>query len=241
MKTPDELYLAGRELLHSNPSEAARLFEQAGNHDSAMFTLAQMHHKMMYPEATFEKAFELYTVLAKRLPQCALILGMMYCRGGEPYGNPWPWDQEKAHYWLVEMFEPFAIKNLDEVDGFEWGELGDAYCTGRLRKLPRSSDDPIFNVTREDLEKATLYLEKALNKGDMDSEHSNVTQIQLETQRRRLRDMENYRKNIKKGNALLMQLGESTYYEPDDGCTMSTLMSVFEKIRMKLEPLLSTD
>jgi CxxC-x17-CxxC domain-containing protein len=184
MRTPDELYQEGMALAQSgNLDGAATKWEQAGEHKEAMFYLAQMHEQNAFSGADFNKAIELYSALVNVRPWAALKLGMMYCRGKEPngnnpYGNPWAWNPEKAKE-LIEKFEGFARNNPDALDGSDWLNLGEAYCSGRTIR----HDDPIMDITEMELNKAIQFFEWALEtEGDIGNVPRSLVVNQLENQ-----------------------------------------------------------
>jgi tetratricopeptide (TPR) repeat protein len=195
MKTPDELYQEGLTLRQSGDfAGAADKFKQVSeNHASAMFFLAEMHEKKMFPGADPREALILYKRLEDYRPWAMLRLGMMYLRGREPNGNnpyetSWDWNPEEARR-LIQKFEKYAVNDPD-VDGSDWGNLGDAYCTGRLRRC----DNPIMNTTKDDLETAVIYLKKAIDywenaseKSDLDIAMENNCREQLNNTINRLR------------------------------------------------------
>jgi TPR repeat protein len=195
MGTPDALYQDGMALVQSgNLDGAAEKFKQAGTHQTAMFRLAEMHEQNMFSGADYREAIRLFSALENERPWAALKLGNMYFRGGKLYGNPWEWNPEEADR-LIKKFEGFAnsaYRNPGDIDGIDWYTLGSAYCSGRLRR----SDDPVNNVTRDDLEKAIRYFTKALEAGDLDGESTKVTKDQLENQRKRLRALEEWDTSI---------------------------------------------
>jgi TPR repeat protein len=203
MRTPDELFQAGLECLQSNPSEAARLFEQAGKHEGAMNCLALIHKIRFFPEANPMKALELYTALKDEFNNMEAMfnLGVLYCQGGSAYDNPWDWEPEKGMN-LIKKFLESADSDGNALTGDFYSTLGDLYCTGRTRR----SGDPINDVTDEDLIIAIMYLDKALKKGDLSEEMEALTTQQLEKQCERLRLRKEGRVLTDQANEILRKL-----------------------------------
>jgi len=165
MDNSEKLFQAGMSCIQSNPDEAARLFGEAvkDNHLPAMFYLAQLNYKKdgLFSGAKIETAVKLFTTLAKEHgePQAKFELGAMLC-----YGKRVEWNPEEGSKWINEFEDD--IRGIDNVPFYFYSTLGDLYCKGRLRR----SDDPINNVTVEDLKKAIEYLEKAIQVADDSSD-----------------------------------------------------------------------
>ena len=226
MRTSEELFQAGVETYDAGfghyqrgdinegarlCGEAARLFEQAGNHRSAMFYLAQLHAKGIFPDADPEEAVELYTAIAKEYDDIhvKLLLGELLCKENKNL----PWNPEEGSKWIRAFMENISGMQCDLDKSSEWVEaflnnahinnnlefmhyetLGDLYCTGRLRR----SNDPINRVNESDMKTAIAFFKKAIDVADEDTNPMmlEAAKMQLSNQEKRLSNLQGWIENV---------------------------------------------